>query len=52
MQAEVLEAFEMRKDLARVRGEEASTKLLFPMILMLLLVMVFILVPAGMSMRM
>ena len=42
----------MRKDLARVRGEEASTKLLFPMILMLLLVMVFILVPAGMSMRM
>ena len=52
LQAEVLEAFEMRKDLARVRGEEASTKLLFPMILMLLLVMVFILVPAGMSMRM
>lgn len=49
--AEVQEAFSQRKELARLRGEEASTKLLLPMILMLAVVMMLILIPAGMSMK-
>lgn len=47
LNAEVLEAFEQRKSCAVKRGEEASTKLLLPMILMLAVVMLLILVPAG-----
>lgn len=42
-------AFEERKNLARKYGEEAGTKLLFPMILMLLVVMVMIMYPAFVS---
>ena len=37
---------EMRKQQARIQGEQASTKLLFPMVLMLLIVFVILLVPA------
>lgn len=51
LHAEVEEAFAERKELARCRGEEASTKLLAPMILMLIVVMLLILVPAGISMQ-
>ena len=51
LQLEVREAFEQRRDLARSQGEEASTKLLVPMILMLFAVMLLILVPAGLSMQ-
>lgn len=40
------EAFNERKELAKRLGEEASTKLLFPMILMLLIVLAIIMVPA------
>ncbi len=42
-------AFEERKALVRRKGEEAQTKLLFPMILMLGLVMVIIMIPAYLS---
>lgn len=42
------EAFENRKELARKQGEEASTKLLGPMILMLLMVLLLIMIPAFM----
>ena len=43
------EAFIERKALARKAGEEAGTKLLLPMGLMLCVVMVVIIVPAFMS---
>lgn len=46
MEREDMEAFEMRKALARKAGEEASTKLLFPMIGMLGIVIVILVVPA------
>ncbi|MBQ9438053.1 MAG: type II secretion system F family protein [Lachnospiraceae bacterium] len=39
-------AFAMRKNLAREAGEKAGTKLLFPMLLMMGVVMVIIIVPA------
>ena len=39
-------ALEERRNLARKRGEEAGTKLLFPMMLMLVVVMFLILLPA------
>ena len=43
-------AFEERKRLARKKGEEAQTKLLFPMIMLLIVVIVIVAVPALMSM--
>lgn len=46
---EELNALEERKNLARRYGEEASTKLLGPMILLLLVVMLMIMVPAFLS---
>lgn len=46
LEEEAERAFEERKDAARRYGEEAGTKLLFPMMLMLGLVMVVLLVPA------
>ncbi len=49
LKEEVEESFEERKKLARKKGEEASTKLLFPMVLMLMVVIVIIAVPALMS---
>lgn len=49
LELETAEAFENRKNLARKYGEEAGTKLLAPMILMLIIVMVIIMVPALMS---
>ena len=45
MEKEVKRAFEIRKELARKFGEEASTKLLFPMIILLVIVMVIVIVP-------
>lgn len=42
-------AFEERRNMARKMGEEAGTKLLFPMMLMLGIVMVLIIVPAYFS---
>ena len=40
------EALKQRRDLARRKGEEASTKLLLPMFLMLGIVMVLVVAPA------
>ena len=48
---EMAEAAEGRKQLARKRGEEAGTKILIPMILMLADVLIIVLFPALMSMR-
>ena len=42
-------AFEEQKAAARRKAEEAQTKLLFPMLLMLGVVMILILVPAWLS---
>lgn len=50
LRTEVADAFEMRKNLARRMGEEAGTKLLAPLFLLLLIVMIFIMVPAMMTM--
>ena len=44
-------AFEDRKNLARQQGEEAGTKLLIPMFLMLMVVLIVVIVPAFMSMN-
>jgi len=51
LKAEVQEAFEQRKEQARICGEEAATKLLFPMMLMLSVVIILIVVPAWLSMQ-
>lgn len=50
LEAEAMEALEQRKERALQLGEKAGTKLLFPMILMLGIVMGMILVPAFMTM--
>lgn len=49
-QTEMADALEQRKNLARKLGEEAGTKLLMPLFLMLGIVMVMIMVPAMMTM--
>jgi Flp pilus assembly protein TadB len=46
LKEEAREAFEDRKHLARKQGEQAGTKLLAPMMLLLILTLVIILVPA------
>lgn len=45
------EAFEQRKADARKAGEEAGTKLLLPMGMMLVVVLVILLVPAGLTLQ-
>ncbi len=50
LREECEQALEERKARARKAGEQAGTKMLFPMILMLLIVMAVIMVPAFMSM--
>lgn len=49
LEGEAEEAFEERKSLAKKKGEEAGTKLLFPMMLMLGMIMVLLVVPAMLS---
>lgn len=51
LNGEVREAFAERKLLAKKKGEEASTKLLFPMLLMLLISMIVVIMPAFMTMN-
>lgn len=46
MQKEAKESEEMRKRQVRIRGEEAGTKILIPMVLMLAIVMAILMVPA------
>ena len=43
------QAFDLRRNLAKKKGEEAGTKLLFPMIMMLGVVMAVIIMPAFLS---
>lgn len=50
LEAEMAEAWEQQKNMARRAGEEAGTKLLAPLFLMLAVVMVIIMVPAMLSM--
>ena len=49
LEKESVEAWEERKRKARVLGDTAATKLLFPMVLMLLVVMAVIMLPACLS---
>ena len=49
LEQESEDAFEERKNMAKKYAEEAGTKLLFPMILMLGIVIVIIMVPAILS---
>ncbi|MDO5131681.1 MAG: type II secretion system F family protein [Eubacteriales bacterium] len=52
LQEEARSSFEERKNLARELGEEAGTKLLFPMMIMLGVTMLIIIVPAYFSFSM
>lgn len=49
LKEESADAFVLRKNEARKLGEEASTKMLLPMVMMLTVVMIIIMVPAYMS---
>ena len=49
LDTEMQSAFEERKMAVRKKGEEAQTKLIFPMMIMLGIVMVLIMIPAYMS---
>ena len=51
LRIEAVNAFEERKTLARRQGEEAGTKLLVPMFLMLAVVLVIVIVPALLSVQ-
>ncbi len=52
LEKEAYDAFEKRKNMARVKGEEATTRLLMPMMLMLITVMMIIMIPAIWSFHM
>lgn len=52
MRKEAMEAFEERKEIAKRLGEEAGTKLLIPMMLMLIMVFLIIMIPAFMTFKM
>lgn len=52
LQEEAAEAFEDRKALAKKMGEECESKLLFPMLLMLLTVLIMVMYPAVISFQM
>jgi tight adherence protein C len=51
LKIEAADAFEERKNLARKSGEEAGTKLLIPMFIMLAIVMAIMIVPAFFSIQ-
>lgn len=51
LRVETIQAFEERKARARRLGEEAATKLLMPMFLMLSVVLVIVIVPAFLSIQ-
>lgn len=50
LEYEAIQAFEERKEVAKRLGEEAGTKLLGPMVLMLFIVLAIIMIPAFMQM--
>lgn len=49
LEEEAVRGLEERRNLAKKLGEQAGTKLLFPMLLMLIIVMVILMVPAVLS---
>ncbi|MBQ8559787.1 MAG: hypothetical protein IJ439_07405 [Tyzzerella sp.] len=51
LRMESMQAFENRKSIAKQKGEEASTKLLVPMVGMLAVVMVIVIIPAFLSIQ-
>ena len=51
LEQEVSDAFEERKNLAKKSGEEAGTKMLFPMMMMFGIIIVIIMVPAFLSLQ-
>lgn len=51
LKQEAAEAFQERKEAAKRLGEEASAKLLGPMMILLFIVLIIILVPAFISFR-
>ena len=51
LKLEAVQAFEERKARAKRRGEEAGTKLLLPMFLMLIEVLIIVVVPAFLSIQ-
>ena len=51
LRTEAIQAFEERKKIARILGEEASTKLLMPMFLMLGVVFAIVVIPAFLSIQ-
>lgn len=51
LKMESIQAFEMRKNEAKKRGEETSTKLLIPMFLMFAVVLVIVMIPAFLSIQ-
>lgn len=51
LRLESIQAFEERKARAKRLGEEAGTKLLLPMFLMLAIVLIIVIVPAFLSMQ-
>ena len=51
LEEEEWEAYEQRKSWAKRAGEEAGTKLLLPMGIMLVIVLAILMIPAGMSLN-
>lgn len=51
LRMEAIQSFEERKSTAKKLGEEASTKLLVPMLGMLLVVLIMVMIPAFLSMQ-
>lgn len=51
LQQQSKEALLMREDLARKKGEKASTRLIFPMAIMLLAIMLIVMTPAVLSLN-
>lgn len=51
LRMEAIQSFEERKRMAKKVGEEASTKLLVPMLGMLLVVLIMVMIPAFLSMQ-
>lgn len=49
LEEDALESFQRRKEMVKRLGEEASTKMLFPMMVMLVIVMGIIMIPAFIS---
>ena len=52
LEREAGDAFAERKNRAREMGEEAGTRLLFPMLMMLFVVLIIVMMPAFISFRM